>query len=177
MHKSKLWGLAIVLLASFVLQPLQPAQAEMLVLGTASTGETLTLDTDSIPRAPRASIRALGNATYYLNDERIDAEINCGRGSWTVRGSSTQYRPQSQATRNLVSLACSISRIDDQREDTGYLLVYDPPSNVRSTPNGSVKCVIDTMRIIRVYSEPRNGWYQTDACDGWISESQVRPLR
>lgn len=181
MHKSKVWGLAIAFLAPFVLQPIQPAQAEMLVLGTASTGETLTLDTNSVNRAPRAG-SVLGNATYYLNDERIDAEIDCGRGYWTVRGSSTQYRPQSQATRNLLSLACSISRIDDQREDTGYLLVYDPPSNVRSSPNGAVQCVIDTMRVIRVYSEPRNGWYFTDACPNGrggnvINESQVRPLR
>ena len=183
MHKSKLWGLAIAFLAPFVLQPIQPAQAEMLVLGTASTGETLTLDTDSVTRAPRAA-SVWGNATYYLNDERIDAEIDCSRGYWTVNSDQSQpriqYRPQSQATRNLVSLACGIRRIDDQSE-VMYLLVYDPPSNVRSSPNGAVQCVIENMQIIRIYGEPRNGWYYTDFCTNGrgrnvISESQIRRL-
>jgi len=40
MNKSRLFGLAIALLTPFFGQP---AQAEMLVLGTASTGQTVTL--------------------------------------------------------------------------------------------------------------------------------------
>ena len=176
MNKSRLLGLAIALLAPFFGQP---AQAEMLVLGTASTGQTITLDTNSVSRTDRGTSLFI-SATYYLGNERVVADISCRQRYWVVEGdsTSTQYRPQSQATRNLLSLACSIRGIDRQQEDTGYLLVYDPPSNVRSTPNGSVKCVLDTMQIIRVYVEPRGSWYSTTACGGgWISESQVRPLR
>ena len=174
MNKSRLLGLAIALLAPFFGQP---AQAEMLVLGTASTGQTVTLDTDSVPRVPRG-VGTGTNATYYLGDEKILADIDCSRGSWTVQGSSTQYRPQSQATRNLLFLACGIRRINNQLEDAQDLLVYDPPSNVRSTPNGSVKCVIENMQIIRVVGEPRGTWYSTTACGGgWIDQSQIRPLR
>lgn len=174
MHKFKLLGLAIAVLTPILTQP---AQAEMLVLGTASGGQTLTLDTDSVPRTPRGMSSGT-IATYYLGNERLSAEINCREQYWTITGESGRYRPQSQATRNLLSLACSIRQINNQAEDTGYLLVYDPPSNVRSSPGGSVKCSIDAMTVISVYPEPRSGGFSTSQCGGgWISQSQVRPLR
>jgi hypothetical protein len=174
MNKFKLLGLALAVLTPLLTQP---AYAKMLVLGTASGGKTVTLDTDSVPRTPRA-VSVWTGATYYLGNERLLAEINCSQGYWRINGESGQYRPQSQATQNLLSLACTIRRIDDQAEDTGYLLVYDPPSNVRSSPGGSVKCVIDGMLVIKVYPELNNGGYSTSYCGGgWISQSQVRPLR
>ena len=175
MNKSRLLGLAIALLAPFFGQP---AQAEMLVLGTASTGQTVTLDTNSVSRSQRGTGLFI-SARYYLGDERVDADISCRDNYWVVSGESTQYRPQSQATRNLLSVACTISRSNNQ-SGARYWLVYDPPSNVRSSPNGSVQCVISTIQTIWVYGEPRNGWYQTSACEGaagWINESQIRPLR
>ena len=178
MNKSRLLGLAIALFTPFFGQP---AQAEMLVLGTASTGQAVTLDTDSVLRVPRG-VGTGTNATYYLGDEKIVADIDCSQGYWTVDSDRSQprirYRPQSQATRNLLFLACGIRRINNQLEDAQDLLVYDPPSNVRSTPNGSVKCVIENMQIIRVVGEPRGTWYSTTACGGgWIDQSQIRPLR
>ena len=174
MNKSKLFSLAIAFLTSL---STQSARAEMLVLGTASGGQTVTLDTDSIPRTPRA-VSVWTGATYYLGNERLLAEINCSQGYWRINGESGQYRPQSQATQNLLALACTIKRIDNQAEDTGYLLVYDPPSNVRSAPGGNVKCVIEAMMVIQVYAEPNNGGYSTSHCGGgWISQTQVRPLR
>lgn len=174
MNKSRLLGLAIALLAPFFGQP---AQAEMLVLGTASTGQTVTLDTNSVSRSQRGTGLFI-SARYYLGDERVNADISCRDNYWVVSGESTQYRPQSQATRNLLSVACGVSRINNQLEDAQDLLVYDPPSNVRSTPNGSVKCVIENMQIIRVVGEPRGTWYSTTACGGgWIDQSQIRPLR
>jgi hypothetical protein len=174
MNKFKLLGLTLAFLTPLLTQP---AYAEMLVLGTAAGGKTVTLDTNSIPRFPRG-LSVGTNATYYLGNERLVAEINCSQKYWRIDGESGQYRPQSQATQNLLSLACSIRRIDDQAEDTGYLLVYDPPSNVRSAPGGGIKCVIDTMQVIKVYPELIQGGFNTDACGGgWISQSQVRPLR
>jgi hypothetical protein len=105
-NKFRLIGLAIALLAPFVSQP---AQAEMLVLGTASTGETVTLDTDSVSRERAAGTGYFITATYYLDNERIDATISCRYNTWFVEGDSTEYTPQSQATRNLISTACEIN--------------------------------------------------------------------
>ena len=174
MNKSKLLGLVFAFSTPLLIPP---AHAEMLVLGTASGGQTVRLDTDSVPRTPKGMSVWTG-ATYYLGNEKLLAEINCSQRYWTIQGESGQYRPQSQATRNLLALACSIRRIDNQAEDTGYLLVFNPPSNIRSSPGGNVKCVIDTMEVITVYPEPNNGGYSTSNCGGgWISKTQVRSLR
>lgn len=104
MNKFRLIGLAIALLAPF---GWQPAQAEMVVLGTASTGETVTLDTDSVSRDRPAGTGQFITATYYLDNERIDASISCRHKYWVVEG--TKYTPQSQATQNLISTACDIN--------------------------------------------------------------------
>jgi hypothetical protein len=75
-----------------------------------------------------------------------------------------------------MSIVCS-ARYAEPVEDMGYVLVFDPPSRVRSSPGGSVKCTLEKMVVISVYVEPRDGWYSTDACDGgWIHSSQVRPF-
>lgn len=163
-------GLAIGLLPAFVGTS---AQAEMLPLGRASTGAMITLDTDSIPRVSRYSASSGTLFTYYLGNERIDAEAICSRKVWTVDGQ--QYKPQSQATRNMVEIACSLRF--ETGEDMGTFLVFDPPSNVRVQPNGAVKCTLD-LSVISVYVEPQGDWYSTSACGGgWIHRSQVRPLR
>jgi hypothetical protein len=181
-NKFRLIGLAIALLAPFVSQP---AQAEMVVLGTASTGETLTLDTNSVSRGTPSGTGLFITATYYLNNERIDASISCRNKYWVV--GETHYTPQSQATQNLISTACRIafnsqSRQSNQsqpsqrtREKTW--IVYDPPSNVRYSPNGEVLCTIPDKRTVQIRGNAVNGWYPTPACegaDGWIHESQIR---
>lgn len=169
--KRSVWhGLAIGLLPAFVGMS---AQAEMLPLGRASTGATITLDTDSIPRVSHRSASSGTLFTYYLGNERIDAEAICSTGAWTVDGQ--QYKPQSQATRNMLRMACSLRF--ESVEDMGTVLVFDPPSNVRVQPNGAVKCTLD-MTAIDVYAEPRGDWYSTTACGGgWIHKSQFRPFR
>jgi hypothetical protein len=151
----------------------QPVRAEMLTLGTASGGQTIRLDTASIPRF-RRSMSWGTKFTYYLGNERLEAEAHCGTRTWTVEGQ--EYKPQSETTRNMMSIVCS-ARYAEPVEDMGYVLVFDPPSRVRSSPGGSVKCTLEKMVVISVYVEPRDGWYSTDACDGgWIHSSQVRPF-
>lgn len=150
------------------------APAGMLVLGTASTGQTVSLDTNSIAYTDGA----YANATYYLGEEKVLASINCGQSYWTVKGDSNQYTPKSQATQNLVTLACQIRLSNNKIEGMDYAIVYDPPSNVRSSPNGSIKCVLEKMELISVSVKPKDTWLQTKACGGgWISETQVKPLR
>lgn len=54
--------------------------------------------------------------------------------------------------------------------------VYNPPSNVRVTPNGRVLCSLRTVTTINVYGMSGQ-WYQTDACNGqmgYIHQSQVQ---
>jgi hypothetical protein len=57
-------------------------------------------------------------------------------------------------------------------------VVFAPPSNIRSTPNGSIICSIPNVKTINVY-DYENGWCQTDFCGGWgfIHESQVHLQR
>jgi len=56
----------------------------------------------------------------------------------------------------------------------GAAVVFDPPSNVRATPNGEILCSIRTVKTINVYGS-KNGWYETDACGktGYINKSQL----
>ena len=174
----KLIGLTSFASACLSLCLSQPAQAELLALGQAVDGQMIRLDTASITRNG-SSGSWWGGFTYYLGEEQIDAEVHCGQGKWYVDEQS--YTPQSQATETMVSLVCSARHVTDaaRGEDMAFMLVFDPPSNVRSSPEGSVLCSIDEMRIIRVYVESRNGWYSTQACgsNGWIHESQIRVFR
>lgn len=86
---------------------LKNGRIALLVLGTASTGETVTLDTDSVSTDRPAGTGLFITATYYLDNERIDATISCRHNYWVVEG--TQYTPQSQATQNLISTVCEIN--------------------------------------------------------------------
>lgn len=177
MQRSHLFGLASLASACLSLCFAQPAQAELLNLGTASGGQSVQLDTTSISRNGNSGSWWSG-FTYYLGGEQINAEAHCGQGTWTVDGES--YSPQSQTTETMMRLVCSARHItSDGSGDMAYMLVYAPPSNVRSAPNGSVICSIDQMSVIRVYVEDRDGWYSTQACgsNGWIHESQIRVFR
>jgi hypothetical protein len=156
----------------------QAAQAELLTLGEAAGGQVVRLDTASITRNGNSG-SWWGGFTYYLGGERINAEVHCGQGTWYVDGRS--YTPQSRTTETMIRLVCSARQVTDEARgpDMAYMLVFDPPSNVRSSPGGSVICMIDQMEIIRVYVEPRDGWFLTTACgsSGWIHESQIRVFR
>jgi hypothetical protein len=151
----------------------QPVKAEMLTLGKASGGQTVRLDTTSIPRFRNSA--SWGTIfTYYLGNRQIEASAHCGRGTWEADGQ--EHKPQSQATRNMLSIVCS-ARYEEPVEDMGTVLVFAPPSNVRSSPGGPVKCTLTGMVVVSVYVEPQDGWYSTNACDGgWIHESQFRPI-
>lgn len=175
MQISKVLGLAGLSSACLFLGFSQPAQAELLTLGEAVTGQLVQLDTASISRNGNSG-SWWGSFTYYLGGEQIDAEVHCGNGTWTVDGET--YSPQSQTTENMIRLVCSARHVTDasRGQDMAYMLVFDPPSNVRSSPNGDIICSIDEISIIRVYVEPQDGWYSTQACGsgGWIHESQIR---
>ena len=65
-----------------------------------------------------------------------------------------------------------------QSEDSANVIVFDPPSKVRTSPNGNILCTITNRRVIQVSLEPQGSWYHTSACGGgWIHDSQFRRIR
>jgi hypothetical protein len=57
----------------------------------------------------------------------------------------------------------------------GVAIVFDPPSNVRESPNGRIVCSVQERKTINIY-ESVGDWYTTDVCGatGMIHKSQVR---
>ena len=54
--------------------------------------------------------------------------------------------------------------------------VYDPPSNVRATPNGAIQCSVNQPQYIDIYgSNSQGSWFETDYCGerGYIHSSQI----
>jgi hypothetical protein len=56
----------------------------------------------------------------------------------------------------------------------GVALVFDPPSNVRKTPNGEIICSVREKRAVDIYGLV-DSWYKTDVCGsmGVIHSSQI----
>lgn len=57
----------------------------------------------------------------------------------------------------------------------GVAIVFDPPSNVRDSPNGEILCSVQTQQTINIYGSSGD-WYRTDVCGttGFIHNSQLR---
>lgn len=57
----------------------------------------------------------------------------------------------------------------------GAAIVFDPPSNIRTTPTGNILCSITSKGAIRIKGK-QGEWYQTDHCGttGFIHASQIR---
>ncbi|MEA5418373.1 hypothetical protein VB712_03990 [Spirulina sp. CCNP1310] len=169
--KKVVLGISVALCTFFA----QSSNAEMYNLGPASTGQPIILDGSSVSMNGRNSASAWVGFTYYLGRTRFAADAHCGKGEWYSGGST--HKPQSQATRNMLSIVCSARWRDQDAEDTGYMLVFDPPSNVRNQPNGNVIFTVTEMIVIPVYPESQNGWFSTYSFGGgWIHESQLRPF-
>ena len=86
-------------------------------------------------------------------------------------------RPQSGGTQRMLSKVCSylggISNTD--HSSAGAALVFNPPSNIRLTPNGAILYSVRSRTYIDVYG--RSGqWYSTDFCGspGYAHESQLK---
>lgn len=145
-----------------------PAQAESFYAGTASNGQSVRVDTDSINRASARSV----NFIYYLGEERIFAQANCDARNWTTFPEKQTQYPQSTATKNMVNFVCDRTRNVSTTSRTAR--VIDPPSNVRATPNGRIICSLGRTQI-QVF-EPTGSWYRTNVCgtNGYIHKSQIQ---
>ncbi len=57
---------------------------------------------------------------------------------------------------------------------TGVAIVFDPPSNVRESPDGAILCSVRQKTTINIYGST-SSWYYTDVCGnmGVIDFSQI----
>ena len=69
-----------------------PAQASTYYAGTASTGQPVQVDVDSISRINQRRV----NFVYYLGEERVSAQANCESRSWKTFPENERHYPQSR---------------------------------------------------------------------------------
>lgn len=132
-------------------------------VGDSSSGQEIAVDTCSISRASNRSVDFI----YYLGDESIVSQADCQTGGWTTFPEREIHQPQSRATRRMVSTVC--------RELAELAVVFAPPSNVRTSPDGPILCTLEKEGNLSTYGSS-NSWYYTDACGsfGVIHSSQIR---
>lgn len=132
-------------------------------MGDSVSGQEITLDVCSISRASEQSLDFI----YYLGKEPIVSQANCTNGTWTTFPERVRHQPQSRATQRMVSTVC--------RGLAELAVVFAPPSNVRTSPNGSILCTLEQEGNLNTYGST-GSWYYTDACGsfGVIHSSQIR---
>lgn len=141
--------------------------------GTAVGGQSVRLDLASITQAAEADRFEF---VYFLGAERIAAIADCAAGSWITRPDLISHRPQSAATENMLERVCQVSAsraVEPSVAATAF--VFDPPSNIRTAPNGAILCSVTTRQSIAV--QGRDGdWVRTDHCGatGYIHAGQIR---
>ena len=132
-------------------------------VGNSSAGQAVTVNLCSISRVGNRQV----DFTYYLNDEPIASRANCTEGSWTTFPERQTHTPQSRATQSMISSVC--------RSESEIAIVFDPPSNVRVSPNGGILCTLDETGALSIFGSTGE-WYYTNACGdfGVIHSSQLR---
>jgi len=148
-------------------------QSSMEDLGYAVGGEKLQLDLTSInpyPNSAKISFR------YSLGNESINSIADCGRREWMTLPERKLHSPKSAATGRMLTRVCEVFRNGAPAISTsGAAIVFDPPSNIRTTPNGGILCSITSKGTIPIQGK-RGDWYETDYCGspGYIHKGQVK---
>ncbi|OLP19966.1 hypothetical protein BST81_02505 [Leptolyngbya sp. 'hensonii'] len=160
-------SLSCALIGASLLWSPPKAQAESCnyFAGTAVAGQAVNVDLCSISRASARSV----NFVYYLGNEKVVSQANCQNGTWTTFPEKQVHRPQSRATQRMLEVVCSYNG------GNNAAFVFDPPSNVRNSPNGTVLCTINSPTTINIYGSA-GPWYYTDVCGsiGVIHSSQLK---
>lgn len=142
-------------------------------LGYAVGGQKLQLDLASIKAHPNS---ARIDFRYSLGNENINSIADCGRREWMTLPERKWHSPQSAATERMLSRVCEAFRSDaPEISSSGAAIVFDPPSNVRTSPNGGILCSITSKGTIPIQGK-QGDWYETDYCGspGYIHKGQVR---
>lgn len=137
--------------------------------GKAVGGQNISVNLCSISRVSSRNV----SFDYNLGDERIQAQANCQSRTWITFPEQAVNRPQSQATRDMLQIVCTAPSFN---EGIAIGVVFDPPSNVRSSPNGSIICTIQELTAIELSGGVvGDGWLRTNFCgrSGVIHQSQI----
>jgi hypothetical protein len=166
--------LALLPLFAIAATPIAPAQASdgcTYQLGQSSAGVATELNLCSIRRIPRTFNV---DFTYSLGGDSISARADCRSRNWMTFPEKATHNPQSQATEDMLQILCT-APIDGGGDDS-LAVIFNPPTNIRKTPNGKVICTITELRAIGISgSGPSKGWYRTNVCGyGYIHQSQLR---
>jgi hypothetical protein len=171
-------GLSLLAIALVGLAPPVRAQGNRYFAGYAVGGQAVTVDLATI----RAVSTEAVDFVYYLGRERVVAQAYCAQGYWVSFPERQRNYPQSKATRNMLTTVCRQRSLADERgvagsgvSRTAVGLVFDPPSNVRTSPNGPVLCSVRSRRSINLLGR-QGDWYITDVCGerGYIHQGQIR---
>jgi len=142
--------------------------------GTAVGGQRVRVDLSTIRQV---SNRGETEFVYYLGNERISSIANCAEGTWVTLPEMTTHSPKSAATQNMVNRVCRdvLTGGGPAVSSSGAAIVFDPPSNIRSSPNGNILCSVTSRGSIPIQGK-EGDWYRTDYCGsvGYIHKGQVR---
>jgi hypothetical protein len=150
----------------------QPAASCNYSAGKAVGGEAINVDLCSIQVKSPESIAFV----YYLNNEQVKSEANCSNATWTTFPERQVNRPQSSATQNMLDTVCRRqTSTSGATSKAGAAIVFDPPSNVRVSPNGAILCAVQKKTTINIYGS-NGAWYKTDVCGslGFIHGDQLK---
>lgn len=140
--------------------------------GRAIQGQSVNVDLCSVSPQSSGAIAFV----YSLGSQRMNSEANCIDGTWTTFHDGETHKPKSLATEKMLNLVCG-NRVSSRASTSkaGAAIVFDPPSNVRMSPNGSILCSVKRKTTINIYGSS-GSWYNTDVCGtmGVISGDQIR---
>ena len=165
--------LAVLGASTLIGSMVPPAIAQQQYVGPASTGQDIYVDLSSITPVSPQSVDFI----YRLGNTSIYSQANCAAKTWTTFPEKAIHRPQSVATNKMLQVVCNGSRSTQQSPQTSKTKiigsVFQPPSNVRSSPNGPIQCTIRAKSTINIYSY-KGDWAVTDTCGarGYIHKSQ-----
>jgi hypothetical protein len=144
--------------------------------GRAVEGQSVNVDLCSVSPKSSGAIAFV----YTLGSKRMESEADCNNGTWTTFYDGQTHRPQSLATEKMINKVCGdrgANQISSQSTTSrsGAAIVFNPPSNVRVSPNGAIICSVKRRTTINICGSV-GSWYKTDACGtmGVISAGQIR---
>jgi hypothetical protein len=166
-------ALTVLGIAAFTLPLPTLAQSSIRYLGRAVGGQPVRLDMSSIHRVSYRSV----DFTYFLGPDERYSQANCEDGTWTTFRDGVVHTPLSDTTAEMVRIVCGQEAIGAGQTVQHFWVVYDPPSNVRVSPNGSIQCVVRSVSRINVYGWD-GAWAITDYCgpQGYIHSSQIESV-
>jgi len=144
------------------------------IAGTAVGGQIVKVNLSTITSGPN---RGEIEFVYYLGNERIPSIANCSEGTWVTLPEMTTHSPKSAATQNMVNRVCRdvLTGGGPAVSSSGAAIVFDPPSNIRSSPNGNILCSVTSRGSIPIQGK-EGDWYTTDYCGsvGYIHKGQIK---